>query len=111
MLEILYEARVNSPTGIIYDASEFRGTGRPYQMVMGSGDMLPGVDQGLYDMCPGDVRLLQIPPPLAYGSRGNKLFKIPPDATLYWKVKLVSVNSVRKDDPRTREEMEGRAEY
>ena len=41
-----------------YDASEFRGTGRPYQMVLGSGDMLPGVDLGLYEMCPGSFLLI-----------------------------------------------------
>ena len=111
VLEIMYEARIASSTGIIYDSSKFRGTGRPYQMVLGSGDMLPGVDQGLYDMCPGEMRLLQIPPVLGYGSRGNKMFQIPPDSTLFWKVKLVSINSVREGDPRTRDDMEGRAEY
>jgi hypothetical protein len=111
VLEIIYEARLGSPNGIIYDSSNSRGTGQPYQMVMGSGDMHPGVDQGLYDMCPGEVRGLLIPPSLAYGSRGNKLFRIPPDTSLYWKVKLVSVNGVRKGDPRSRDEMEGRVAY
>jgi hypothetical protein len=61
VLEIRYQARLGGPDGIVYDSSATRGTGQPYQMVMGSGDMLPGVDQGLYDMCPGQVRGLQIP--------------------------------------------------
>lgn len=111
VLEIRYEARIDSPTGRIYDSSEFRGTGQPYQMVLGSGDMLPGVDLGLYEMCPGEIRVLQIPPPLAYGRKGNKLFRIPPDANLVWIVELISVNSVTEGDPRTREELESRAEY
>ena len=112
VLEIIYEAHVGGPEGPIYDSSLQRGTGQPYQMVLGSGDMLPGVDQGLYNMCPGEVRGLDIPPQLAYGSRGNKLFRIPPNASLYWKVELVSVNSVIKgDNSRSRDDMEQRAPY
>jgi FK506-binding protein 2 len=108
VLEIIYEAHLNSADGVVYDSSMQRGTGLPYQMVLGSGDMLPGVDQGLYDMCPGDIRTIRIPPVLAYGARGNKIFAVPPNTPLYWEVQLVSVNSVRKGDLRTREEMEGR---
>jgi FKBP-type peptidyl-prolyl cis-trans isomerase len=108
VLEIVYEAHLNGPNGPIYDASEQRGTGLPYQMVLGSGDMLSGVDQGLYNMCPGDMRALTIPPPLAYGTKGNRLWDIPPNTKLYWTVELVSVNSVREGDGRSREAMEGR---
>lgn len=113
VLEIVYEARMGiaGGAGVVYDSSASRGTGQPYQMVLGSGDMLPGVDQGLYDMCPGEIRSIQIPPVLAYGSRGNKLFKIPPETSLQWNVELVSVNSIREGDSRTREEMEERAQY
>ncbi|CAB9509495.1 FK506-binding protein 2 [Seminavis robusta] len=96
VLEINYTARLQRTDGIIYDASEFRGTGRPYQMVLGSGDMLPGVDQGVVDMCPGEQRVIEIPPNLAYGQKGNKLFRIPPNTPLVWEVELVSVNSVRQ---------------
>jgi FKBP-type peptidyl-prolyl cis-trans isomerase len=118
VLEINYEATYKLPIAsggtrdVVYDASYYRGTGQPYQMVLGSGDMLIGVDQGLYDMCPGDVRLLQIPPRLAY-PRGNKLFRIPPDTPLQWKVELISIDgTVRKDNNvQTREEREGRALY
>lgn len=111
VLEIIYQARWQSADGPVYDSSEQRGTGRPYQMVLGSGDMLPGVDLGLYGMCPGEVRALQIPPVLAYGARGNPLYRVPPDTPLYWKVKLVTVNSVGVGDTRSREEMEERVAY
>jgi hypothetical protein len=111
VLEIRYQARLGGPDGIVYDSSATRGTGQPYQMVMGSGDMLPGVDQGLYDMCPGQVRGVQIPPFLAYGARGNKAFDVPANTSIYWKVELVSVNGVRQGDTRTRDEMEGRVSY
>jgi predicted secreted protein len=111
VLEIRYQAKIGGPDGIIYDSSATRGTGQPYQMVMGSGDMLSGVDQGLYDMCPGQVRGLYIPPMLAYGRKGNKAFRVPADTPIYWVVELVSVNGVRQGDPRTRDEMEGRFAY
>jgi FKBP-type peptidyl-prolyl cis-trans isomerase len=104
VLEIEYEARwisssSSSPldaakNGFVYDSSQQRGTGSSYFMVLGSGDMLPGVDLGLYDMCPGQVRGLTIPPRLAYSSKGNRTWRIPPNATLYWNVRLVSVNAV-----------------
>lgn len=53
VLEINYEAyylKPNAPPvnfdletdAIMYDASALRGTGLPYQMVLGSGDMIPG---------------------------------------------------------------------
>lgn len=111
VLEINYQARLGGPTGTIYDASENRGTGQPYQMVLGSGDIMNGVDQGLYDMVVGEVRVLQIPPQLAYGRKGNKMFHIPPDATLYWQVELVAINSLRAGDARSRDEIEERVPY
>lgn len=97
VLEIIYEAHIGTMDGIMYDSSATRGTGRPYQMVLGSGDMIPGLDQGLYDMCPGEVRHIEMPPLLAYGAKGNKIFRIPPNARLVWEVELVSVNSMRQD--------------
>jgi hypothetical protein len=116
VLEINYEAAYESIDGLTvsYDASSFRGTGQPYQMVMGSGDMIPGVDQGLYDMCPGEVRRLKIPPPLAYGPRARDAFRIPPDYVgLEWRVELVSIDgTIRQDNnDQTREDREGRFSY
>jgi len=104
VLEIRYEARYQATLsrngdaegGIVFDSSDSRGTGQPYMFVLGNGDMIPGVDQGLYEMCPGEIRELTIPPRLGYGARGNKLFGIPNDAVLSWKVELVTVNSERE---------------
>jgi FK506-binding protein 2 len=116
VLEIHYtatyqNASIKNGKTFQYDSSFERGTGQPYQMVLGSGDMLNGVDQGLYRMCPGERRRLTIPSPLAYASRGNRLFQIPPDATLIWDVTLISVNGAGPNDGRTRDEMEGREAY
>lgn len=122
LVEFVYEARMISQTGPIYDSSAQRGTGQPYQYVVGSGDLIPGVDLGLYDMRPGEVRVLQstydnfietditvyethiiaihllvllpVPSLLAYGSRGSKLFQIPPSTTLFWTVQMIRVNFI-----------------
>ena len=108
VLEINYEAHITNAEGPVYDSSSQRGTGQPYQFVLGSGDMISGVDRGLYDMCPGEVRLLEIPPALGYGPRASKLYGIPSQSPLYWRVELVTVNSVREGDERDRDELEGR---
>lgn len=83
---------------VVYDSSAQRGTGLPYQYVLGSGDMVPGVDLGLYEMCPGEIREIDIPKTLAYGDKGNKLFRIPGGARLSWEVELVTIDSVRFGD-------------
>lgn len=103
LLEIEYEAKYFAANGsrkTLYDASDFRGTGQPYQMVLGSGDMIPGVDLGLTGMCPGEMRRLEIPPVLGYGPRARDNFKIPIDYRgLEWTVTLVSIDgSIRADN-------------
>jgi len=102
LLEIQYEAKDLSAEGskaTLYDASDFRGTGQAYQMVLGSGDMIPGVDQGLTGMCPGETRRLNIPTQLAYGPRARDNFKIPFDYRgLEWTVTLVSIDGVIRGD-------------
>mmetsp|Transcript_8900 Transcript_8900/g.14830 ORF Transcript_8900/g.14830 Transcript_8900/m.14830 type:complete len:283 (-) Transcript_8900:59-907(-) len=94
LLEFVYEARMGSPDGPVYDSSAKRGTGQPYQYILGSGNLIPGVDAGLLKMQPGEVRQLELPPPLAYGSKGSKLYEIPPNTKLYWLIKMIRVNSV-----------------
>lgn len=111
VLEIVYEARFGSMQGPVYDSSAQRGTGLPYQFVLGSGDMIPGVDNGLINACPGEIRQLEIPPALGYGPRASKSFGIPSQSSLYWTVQVVSVNSIQVGDARDREELEGRAAW
>eukprot|EP00977_Amphora_coffeiformis_P028259 scaffold34917_cov166-Amphora_coffeaeformis.AAC.7 len=113
VLEIIYVARFgDSSSSVVYDSSERRGTGQPYQMVLGSGDILTGVDLGLYDMCPGERRRITIPPRFGYGAKGNRLHGVPPDQILTWEVELVRINgAVGIEDERSREEMEERVPY
>ena len=102
VLEIDYVAKRLAPPATVYDASIFRGTGQPFKFVLGSGVMIPGVDQGLYDMCPGEVRLLKVPPKLAVG-----LLDPPAKAPLEWKVDLISIDGIirqNNNNELTREE-------
>mmetsp|Transcript_11648 Transcript_11648/g.21007 ORF Transcript_11648/g.21007 Transcript_11648/m.21007 type:complete len:361 (-) Transcript_11648:651-1733(-) len=102
-MQIKYEANIGDANGAVYDSSASRGTGQPYAYVLGNGDMLRGVDLGTYDMCPGEVRELSIPPELGYRG-GSRLYKqIPPNSRLFWRVELVEVNFVKEgenDTPR-----------
>lgn len=111
VLEINYVAFMRSLDGVVYDSSAQRGTGQPYQFVLGSGDMIAGVDQGCYDMRAGEIRVIEIPSLLAYGSRGNRLYGIPGNTKLAWRIELVAVNSVREGDERSRDDIEGRFAY
>ena len=97
-MQVRYEARVGNSEGIIYDASEWRGTGQPYSFVLGNNDVLRGVDLGTYDMCPGEIRELTIPPELGYRN-GSKLYKqIPPNSQLFWRIELVELNFIKEGE-------------
>lgn len=93
---IRYEARIGDRNGPIYDASEFRGTGQPYAYILGNNDVIKGVDLGSFDMCPGEVRELTIPPELGYRG-GSRLYKlIPPNSFLFWRIELVELNFIKE---------------
>ena len=81
--------------GVLYDGgTEFDSsydTGQPFQFQLGSGQVIPGWDQGLVGMKVGGRRQLTIPPDLAYGAQGQPP-TIPGNATLVFVIDLVSVN-------------------
>lgn len=72
--------------GTVFDTSLQRG---PFQFVLGAGQVIAGWDQGVLGMREGGVRILTIPPELAYGEQGQG--PIPPNATLTFEVQLVAV--------------------
>jgi len=109
LMQIRYDARIGDGNGELYDSSNVRGTGQPYAYQLGNGDVLRGVDLGTYDMCPGEVRELSIPPELGYPN-GSRLYKqIPPKSRLFWRVELAELNFIKEGDNDTpRDDVEGR---
>jgi FKBP-type peptidyl-prolyl cis-trans isomerase FkpA len=77
-------------TGEVFDSSRRRD--RPYEFLLGAGQVIAGWDEGVAGMRAGGVRRLTIPPELGYGRDGFPP-RIPPDATLVFEVELLDVRS------------------
>ena len=63
---------------------------QPVDFQLGSGQVIPGWDQGVEGMKVGGRRELTVPPDLAYGPAGRPP-DIPPNATLVFVIDLLSV--------------------
>ena len=79
---------VNYKTGQEFDASWDRG--EPFTFTLGTGEVIPGWDQGIEGMKVGGRRELIIPPELGYGPTGAPP-AIPPNETLIFVVDLEAV--------------------
>merc|ERR1712083_112982 len=79
---------------------------QPFTFTMGVGQVIPGWDQGLLGVCPGEERHLVVPAPLAYGDRGAGDV-IPPGATLLFDIVIVDVE---RADTRQEEELKRKQE-
>jgi len=79
-------------TGWLTDNVKFDSSldsGLPFTFTLGSGQVIPGWEEGLIGMRVGGKRQLVIPSDLAYGDSGSGL--IPPGATLIFEVELHDV--------------------
>jgi peptidylprolyl isomerase len=72
---------------------------KPFEFVLGKGEVIAGWDQGLAGMKVGGTRKLTIPPDLAYGAEGTR--RIPPNVTLVFEVELLDVSTPLAELPPT----------
>ena len=80
-------------TGWLADGTKFDSSldrGQTFSFVIGTGQVIPGWDEGVASMKVGGQRRLIIPPELAYGASGNPP-RIPANAQLIFDVELLSI--------------------
>lgn len=80
-------------TGTLEDGTKFDSShdrGRPFQVVIGTGKVIKGWDQGIIGMKAGGKRTLHVPAHLAYGERqvGNI---IKPNSNLIFEIEMLEV--------------------
>ena len=80
-------------TGSLLDGTKFDSSvdrGKPFEFVLGRGQVIQGWDVGVATLRVGDKVRLTIPPEMGYGARGAGGV-IPANATLVFEVELLDV--------------------
>jgi peptidylprolyl isomerase len=86
-VSVRYNGRLLS--GEVFDNSDVHGGAVDFQV--GVRRLIPGMDEALLDMTPGEKRTVIIPPELAYGERGAGNGVIPPNSFLVFEMELVKI--------------------
>jgi FKBP-type peptidyl-prolyl cis-trans isomerase FkpA len=82
----IYDSTKADQRGAQFDSSIGR---QPFSFVLGAKSVIAGWEQGVPGMKVGGVRVLVIPPSLAYGE--GRRGAIPPNATLVFQIELLDV--------------------
>jgi FKBP-type peptidyl-prolyl cis-trans isomerase FkpA len=92
-VRVHYTGWLYHPTNADHKGTEFDSSHRrnePFEFTLGTGQVIPGWEQGIVGMKVGGRRRLIIPPDMAYGPSGAGDV-IPPNATLVFDVELLEV--------------------
>ncbi len=63
----------------------------PVKFILGIGEQVKGLEEGVLLMVPGDKARLIVPSHLGYGMQGD-MNKIPPNSSLFYEVELLKIN-------------------
>lgn len=85
----LYNQAGPESKGTRVQGSTDAGVG-PITFTIGTGQLIPGFDQGVRGMRVGGKRRMYIPPNLAYGAQGSGQ-SIPPNASIVFEVELLTL--------------------
>ncbi|KAM8967037.1 peptidyl-prolyl cis-trans isomerase FKBP9 [Pelodytes ibericus] len=85
---VRYHYHGTFPDGSKFDSSYDRGT--TFNVIVGKGQIIAGMDKALTGMCVNERRFVKIPPNLAYGSEGVSGI-IPPNSVLHFDVLLLDI--------------------
>ena len=92
-VDVAYEAFVLREDGAVRGTAIDRATARdPYGFVVGSGDVIRGLSEGVKGMRPGGRRVITVPWQYAYGAKGRPP-KVPPKSRLRFDVQLLEVGA------------------
>lgn len=85
VVTVNYEGRFLDGEKVFDTSANHEG---PFNFRIGNGVVIPGWDEGIITMKPGEKRTLVVPYWLAYGEKGIR-GKIPPHATLVFDIELL----------------------
>ena len=96
-ITVHYRGRLNDKNGEQFDSSYDSPSGDPFTIILGESQVIQGWHQGLQGVQTGQLIGLTIPSELGYGERGNPP-DIPPNAQLYFEIRVVEVISAQNQD-------------
>jgi hypothetical protein len=88
-LTVHYTGRLKNAEGKVFDTSRKPGA-NPFSFALGQGQVIPAWEVGMEGMCVDEVRTITAPSSMAYGDSGITGV-IPPKATLFFEVELLSL--------------------
>jgi peptidylprolyl isomerase len=79
-------------SGTVFSNTDLSGGAQ--ELPVGQGRVIPGLDEAILDMAPGEKRTVILPPELAYGERGlsqGQTTVIPPNSFLVFELEVVRI--------------------